>query len=67
MDAKELRELGDEDLAQKRVELREEIFHLKLRRATGRLENPMKLREDKRELARVETILREKALKGREK
>jgi len=56
MDAKELRELGDEDLAQKRVELREEIFHLKLRRATGRLENPMKLREDKRELARVETI-----------
>ena len=67
MDAKELRELGDEDLAQKRVELREEIFHLKLRRATGRLENPMKLREDKRELARVETILREKALEGGEK
>ena len=67
MAAKELRELGDEDLAHKRVELREEIFHLKLRRATGRLENPMKLREDKRELARVETILREKALKGGEK
>jgi large subunit ribosomal protein L29 len=67
MDAKELRELGDEDLAQKRVELREGIFHLKLRRATGRLENPMKLREDKRELARVETILREKALEGGEK
>jgi len=64
MAAKELRELGSEELAQKRVELREEIFHLKLRRATGRLENPMKLRQDKRELARVETILREKALKG---
>ncbi|MGH7765950.1 MAG: 50S ribosomal protein L29 [Candidatus Binatia bacterium] len=64
MDAKELRELGDDELAQKRVELREEIFHLRLRRATGRLENPMKLRQDRRELARVETILREKALKG---
>jgi large subunit ribosomal protein L29 len=67
MAAKELRELGAEELGQKRVELREEIFHLKLRRATGRLENPMKLRQDKRELARVETILREKALKGGER
>lgn len=67
MAAKELRELGAEELTQKRVELREEIFHLKLRRATGRLENPMKLRQDKRELARVETILREKALKSGEK
>jgi large subunit ribosomal protein L29 len=67
MDAKELRELGDQELAQKRVELREEIFHLKLRRATGRLENPMKLRQDRHELARVETILREKALKGGKK
>jgi large subunit ribosomal protein L29 len=64
MAAKELRELGADELAQKRVELKEEIFHLKLRRATGRLENPMKIRQDKRELARVETILREKALKG---
>lgn len=67
MDAKQLRELGDEELAQKRVELREEIFHLKLRRATGRLENPMKLRQDRRELARVETLLREKTPKGGER
>jgi large subunit ribosomal protein L29 len=64
MEAKQLRELGDEELAQKRVELKEQIFHLKLRRATGRLENPMKLRQDKRDLARVETVLREKKLKG---
>jgi large subunit ribosomal protein L29 len=64
MEAKQLRELGDEELAQKRVELKEEIFHLKLRRATGRLENPMKLRQDKRDLARVETVVREKKLKS---
>ncbi|HEY2989554.1 MAG TPA: 50S ribosomal protein L29 [Candidatus Binatia bacterium] len=64
MEAKQLRELGDEELAQKHVELKEQIFHLKLRRATGRLENPMKLRQDKRDLARVETVLREKKLKG---
>jgi large subunit ribosomal protein L29 len=56
-----------DDLKQKRTELREEIGHLKLKRATSRLENPMKLRQTKRDLARVETVLREKlgaAVKG---
>ena len=62
MEAKELRELSAEDLVQKRTSLREEITHLKLKRATSRLENPMKLKETKRDLARIETILREKAL-----
>ena len=61
MEAKELRELSAEDLLQKRASLREEIGNLKLKRATSRLENPMKLKETKRDLARVETILREKA------
>jgi large subunit ribosomal protein L29 len=45
----------------KHASLREEIGHLKLQRATGRMENPMKLRETKRDLARVETILRERS------
>jgi large subunit ribosomal protein L29 len=61
MEAKELREMSAEDLVQKRAGLREEITHLKLKRATSRLENPMKLKETKRDLARLETILREKA------
>ena len=64
MEAKELRDMSVDDLAGKRVSLREEIGHLKLKRATSRLENPMKLRETKRDLARVETILREKALQS---
>jgi large subunit ribosomal protein L29 len=64
MEAKELRELSFEDLNQKRSDLREEIGHLKLRRATNRLENPMKLRQSKRDLARVETVLREKGLQS---
>ena len=63
MEARELRDMSIGDLTQKRSELREEIGHLKLKRATSRLENPMKLRETKRDLARVETILREKGLK----
>jgi large subunit ribosomal protein L29 len=62
MQAKELRDLSVEDLNQKRAELREEIGHLKLKRATNRLESPMKLRSTKRDLARVETVLRQKAL-----
>ena len=61
MEAKELREMSAEDLVQKLASLREEITHLKLKRATSRLENPMKLKETKRDLARLETILREKA------
>jgi large subunit ribosomal protein L29 len=64
MEAKELRDLSAPDLARKQTELREEIGHLKLKRATGRLENSMQLRKTKRDLARVETVLREKALQG---
>jgi large subunit ribosomal protein L29 len=60
MEAKELRDLSAADLARKQTELREEIGHLKLKRATGRLENPMQLRKTKRDLARVETVLRER-------
>lgn len=66
MEAKELREMSTGDLVQTRTELREEIFHLQLRRSTGRLENPMKIRENKKDLARVETLLRERELQGRE-
>jgi large subunit ribosomal protein L29 len=61
MKANELRDLSAPDLARQQTELREEIGHLKLKRATGRLENPMHLRKTKRDLARVETIMREKA------
>jgi large subunit ribosomal protein L29 len=61
MEAKELREMSADDLNRKLVSLQEEIGHLKLQRATSRLQNPMKLRETKRDLARVATILRERS------
>ena len=64
MEARELREISAGDLLQKQASLREEIGHLRLQRATGRLENPMKLREVKKDLARVQTILRERVLQG---
>lgn len=62
MEAKELRDLTTDDLKRKSAELREEIGHLRFKRATSRLENPMKLRQTKRDLARVETVLRQRAL-----
>lgn len=64
MGAKEFRDMSSADLERKLSELREEIGHLKLKRATSRLENPMKLRHTKRDLARLETILKEKAVQG---
>jgi large subunit ribosomal protein L29 len=64
MGANEFRDMSSADLERKLSELREEIGHLKLKRATSRLENPMKLRQTKRDLARVETILKEKAAQG---
>jgi len=66
MQAKQMREMSGDELNQKRRELAEEIFHLRLRRSTSRLENPMKLRQTKRDLARVETVLRERALRNKE-
>jgi large subunit ribosomal protein L29 len=64
MEAKELRGFSAGDLTQKLASLREEVSQLALKRASGRLENPMKLKETKRDLARVETVLREKELQG---
>ena len=61
MRAKDLRELSDEALRQKRAELEDARLHLRLRRATGQLENPMKVREAKRDLARVLTVLAARA------
>ena len=61
MKASELRELTDSELAQKARELRNEYFGARVRFATGQLENTAKLRLLRRDIARLETILREKA------
>ena len=59
MKARELRELSAEELEAKSRELRGELFNVKIKRATGQLENTAKLRTLRREIARVETVLRE--------
>jgi large subunit ribosomal protein L29 len=57
---KELREKTEADLSLRETELSEQLFALRLQRVTGQLEKPSKIREAKRELARVMTVLREK-------
>ncbi|MFB3108111.1 MAG: 50S ribosomal protein L29 [Candidatus Binatia bacterium] len=64
MEAKEIREMSREEIIQKRRELKQQIFHLNLSRSAGRLESPIKLRQTKRDLARLETVLREKDMAG---
>jgi large subunit ribosomal protein L29 len=56
----EVRDLGDTELSTKETELADELFHLRLRRATSQLANPMKVREVKRDLARVKTVRRQR-------
>jgi large subunit ribosomal protein L29 len=63
MEAEELRALSTPEVLQKKRELAEEIFHLKLKRATSQLENPMKLRQARRDFARLETILQQRSEK----
>ena len=64
MKTSELRDLSPDELRVRERELTEEIFHLRLRRATSQLTNPMKLRQSRRTLARVKTILRQRATQG---
>jgi large subunit ribosomal protein L29 len=56
----ELREKSEVDLRHREQELAEQLFALRLQKVTGQLEKPSKIREAKRELARVLTVLREK-------
>ncbi len=60
MDAKELRDLSLEELVAKGNELRGEFFNARVRKATGQLENTALLGTLRRNVARVETVLREK-------
>ena len=60
MIAKELRELSPEQLDSKLQELRRELFHLRFQHAINQLDNPHKISEVKRDIARVMTVLREK-------
>ena len=61
MKARDLRELSDEELAEKLGESRQRLFQLRFQSATGALENSAHLRAAKREIARILTVQLERA------
>ena len=63
MRASELRDKTPDELRDQEQELSEQLFALRLQKVTGQLENPSKIREVKRDLARVLTVLNEKKTK----
>jgi large subunit ribosomal protein L29 len=62
MKAKEIRELTEAEAQAKLRDLRQELFNLRLQQQTARLERPSRIREVRRDMARIETILRERQL-----
>lgn len=60
MRAREVRELTDEEMQGKAQELSEELFRLRLRRGTGQIEDAMRIRKIRRDIARVKTVQHER-------
>lgn len=61
MKATELRELDADGLRAKAAEIEDELFRMRVKKAMGQLEKPVALRDARKNLARVKTVLREKA------
>jgi large subunit ribosomal protein L29 len=59
MKASEIRELSLEEKVRKENDLKEELFNLRFQHEIGQLENPQKMKQIKREIARVKTIIKE--------
>ena len=59
--ASTLRDKSPDELNTRERELTEQLFKLRFQRATGRMENPSKMREVRKEIARIKTLLKEKA------
>jgi len=60
--AEQIRQLTDDEIAAKLKEFKEELFNLRFQMATGQLDNPMRLKAVRKNIARVKTIQREREL-----
>ena len=65
MKANEIRKMSANELENKLVDLKKDLFQLRLQHATNQLENPVKIAEVKKDIARVMTLIREQQLAGR--
>jgi len=64
MKIKELREMATGELMHKEKELREELFRLRIRKGSGQIESPALLKQTRKDIARIKTVLREKGTEG---
>ncbi|WP_346354676.1 50S ribosomal protein L29 [Azotosporobacter soli] len=64
MKVKDIRDMSATELNQKLAGLKEELFNLRFQLATGQLENPMRIKEVKKTIARIKTIQREQEIKA---
>lgn len=64
MKVNDIRDMSSGELNQKLASLKEELFNLRFQLATGQLENPMRIKEVKKTIARIKTIQREQELQA---
>ena len=64
MKAEALRDLSMDELNKKVLDLKEELFNLRFQMATGQLENPMQLKQVRKDIARTKTVIREREIAG---
>lgn len=62
MKAREIRELSDTEIDRRLRNLKDELFNLRFQKAMGSMENPMRIREVKKDIARLKTVQREREL-----
>ena len=62
MNIKEIRDMSNEELNKEVFSLKEELFNLRFQQATGQLENPARMREVKKTIARIKTVITEREL-----
>jgi large subunit ribosomal protein L29 len=65
MKASEIRDMNIDEMEQKLSDLKEELFNLSFQHEIGQLENPQRVKETKRDIARIKTIIREVEVKNR--
>ncbi|MCQ2553786.1 MAG: 50S ribosomal protein L29 [Clostridia bacterium] len=65
MDMNKIRSMSQAELATEEGKLKKELFNLRFQHVTGQLENPVKMREVKKNIARVKTVMKENELNGK--
>ena len=66
MNMTELKDMEESELLENIKRLKEELFHFRCQHAMGRIENPMRIRQTRHDVARVMTVLRQRTIQGQQ-